>query len=145
MLFGADLNCQQMVTDSAGVERMETLTKCVPSTTVYQVNALKYGNLARFAAHCCGGGNSWCIHLRTGEHVVVGMFANETIKKGEEIKYNYAGEGASYLAEQRSFFQVGTCRCDHENCMSKTARIDAPAEHVSVETSLRPGDTQLRR
>mmetsp|Transcript_64418 Transcript_64418/g.134422 ORF Transcript_64418/g.134422 Transcript_64418/m.134422 type:complete len:125 (-) Transcript_64418:355-729(-) len=26
-----------MVTDSAGVKQMETLTKCVPSTTVYQV------------------------------------------------------------------------------------------------------------
>ena len=135
-LPGADFSVEQMVTDSAGVDRMETTTKLVTSTTVYRIDALKYGSLARFAAHCCGGGNVQCIYLRTGEGVHVGMFAHEVIREGDEIKYNYTGEGAADLAEESSFFQVGSCRCGHNMCMSKTMPIKSPTEHVSVESLL---------
>ena len=52
------------------------------------IDATKRGGIGRFANHSCDP-NCYVAKWTIGQHVRMGIFSNRTIKKDEELTFNY--------------------------------------------------------
>ena len=75
----------------------------------YQIDASKYGNLARFINYCCDPNcSAESKTIENNKHIL--LYAKKPILKGEEITYNYNFE---YEEEKIQ------CRCGSVNCQGR--------------------------
>ena len=74
-----------------------------------QIDATKYGNLARFINHCCDPN---CLAqsnlILDKKHII--LYAKRNIKAGEEITYDY-----NFECESEKIL----CRCGAKNCLGR--------------------------
>lgn len=60
---------------------------CFPTTSQF-IDATKRGGIGRFANHSCDP-NCYVAKWTIGQHIRMGIFSNRTIKKDEELTFNY--------------------------------------------------------
>ena len=64
------------------------LPSLLPLDLVQFIDATKRGGIARFANHSCNP-NCYVARWTVGSHVRMGIFANRSILKDEELTFNY--------------------------------------------------------
>ena len=79
----------------------------------YTVDSRKMGNMLRYANHSKINANSYPKIIFSGGHRKIGLFAKKNIKKGEEILFDYDGQGI--LGKQFSWINNEKKFINHNN------------------------------
>ena len=79
----------------------------------YTVDSRRMGNMLRYANHSKINSNSYTKIVLSGGHRKIGLFAKKNIKKGEEILFNYDGQGI--LGEQFPWINNEKKLVNHRN------------------------------